>query len=270
MTDLRDKLWLWGLVPNMLNEPFGITSRMTPAEGALYMGIRNIYMVVNQNQPEPHFDQWTKALTTFNEVKWSIIGDVATTRTDVPYGDLDEVLRQAELFENVTGGVLDDFFSHKTRAQVFTPDIIKNIQDQMHNFHKRPLDLWCVYYSGGDNRPEHLKYVDGAHLWSWSPKDLEVFPERYKKFKADTEGKKRMLGIYMLDYSSAYYGVRRENTKLGQPTSIENMKYQLETSTELMAKGEIDGIIFCANTSMDCDLPVVEFTKRWIEDNHII
>ena len=268
MQDLRDKLWLWGLVPNMLNEPFGITSRMTPAEGALYMGIRNIFMVVNKNQPEPPFDQWTKALTTFNEVKWSIIGDCATSRTHTPPGDFEEVMRQAELFDNVTGGVLDDFFSHKTRADVFTPDIIKGFQETLHNFHKRPLDLWCVYYAGGNNRLEHLKYVDGAHMWTWDPKELNLFPERFKKFKADTEGKKRMLGIYMLDYSSVDYGVRKENAELGHPTSIEDMKYQLETYTELLVKGDIDGIIFCSNTSMDSDFPVVDFTKKWIADNH--
>lgn len=51
MADLRDSLWMWGLEPNFHNKAFGLSSRMTPAEGALYMGIRNIYMVVNFNKP---------------------------------------------------------------------------------------------------------------------------------------------------------------------------------------------------------------------------
>ena len=269
MADLRDKLWLWGIVPNMLNKHFGFESRMTPAEGALYMGIRNIFMIVNANQPEPPFDQWTRALTTFNEVKWSIVGDCATTRTNEPYGDLDEVLRQAELFDNVTGGVLDDFFSHKTRSQVFTPDTIKYIQDTMHGFRKRPLDLWCVYYAGDNNLPQHLKYVDGAHMWTWNSADLVDFPKRFEQFKADTEGKKRMLGIYMLDYGTVDFATRGE-VPTGKQMPVERMKYQLETYTDLLVKGDIDGIIFCANTAMDLNLPAVEFAKKWIEDNHNI
>ena len=260
MADLRDSLWMWGLEPNFHNKAFGLSSRMTAAEGALYMGIRNIYMVVNFNKPEPPFDQYSRSFTTFNQVKWSIIGDISSDRTDVPFGDLDEVLRQAEMFDNVTGGVLDDFFNHKDRAKIYTPDKIKYIQDKMHNFHKRPLDLWCVYYPENDNSRAHLEYVDGAHMWTWKERDLSIFHERYKKFKEDTEGKRRMLGIYCLNYGEDG----------GYPTTVEGMKFQLETYTELLVKGEIEGIIFCSNTAMDCNLPCVEFAKKWIEDNHKI
>ncbi len=261
MADLRDHLWMWGLEPNFHNKAFGLNSRMTAAEGALYMGIRNIYMVVNFNKPEPPFDQYSRSFTSFKEVKWSIIGDISSDRTDVPFGDLDEVLRQAEMFDNVTGGVLDDFFNHKTRAQIYTPDKIKYIQDKMHNFHKRPLDLWCVYYPDNDNSRDHLANVDGAHMWTWRESELiPMFWERYNKFKADTEGKRRMLGIYCLNYGEDG----------GHPTTVEGMKFQLETYTELLVKGEIEGLIFCSNTSMDCNLPCVEFARKWIEDNHNI
>ena len=269
MADLRDKLWIWGLVPDMLNKHFGFSSRMTPAEGALYMGARNVCMVVNANQPEPPFDQWTRALTTFNEVKWSIVGDCATTRTNEPFGDLDEVLRQAEMFDNVTGGLLDDFFSHKTRADVFTPDKIKYIQDTMHNFHKRPMDLWCVYYANDNNRKEHLNYVDGAHMWTWESKNLVDFPKNFEKFKADTEGKKRMLGLYMLDYGTIDFS-KRGNPPTGKEMPLKWMQYQLETYTELLVKGDIDGIILCANPAMDLGLESVEYARKWIEDNHNI
>lgn len=264
MADLRDSLWLWGLDTNMHNQYFGFESRMTPAEGAMYMGIRNIYMVVNLNKPEPPFDRYSRSFTSFKEVKWSIIGDAGTDRTDIPYGDLDEVLRQAEMFDNVSGGVLDDFFPN--RAKIYTPDKIKYIQDAMHNFRKRPLDLWCVYYAGGDNNREHLENVDGAHMWIWKESDLKFFKEKYAKFKADTEDKRRMLGLYCLDYSvlDAAPGT------IGRATSIEAMKFQLETYTELLVKGEIEGIIFCSNTAMDLNLPSVEFARKWIDDNHRI
>ncbi len=269
MADLRDSLWIWGLTPGQYNGNWAmdesgnnfipINSRMTPAEAALYLGARNVHMVVNFDKPEPPFDQYTMALTTFNKVIWSVVGDVSSKRTDVPFGDLEEVLRQAEMFPNVVGGVLDDFFCHPTRAQVYTPDKIKYIKDTLHNFHKRPLELWCVYYPTNYNSPEHLQYVDGCHMWTWKYSELQpLFWERYKKFKEGTEGKRRMLGLYLANFGE------------GGIPSVEDTKFQLETYTELLVKGEIEGIIFCSNAHADLGWPNVEFARKWIEDNHKI
>ena len=44
---LRDKFWLWGHPEGRYNAEFGNDkpSRMTPMEGCLYLGVRNVFMV---------------------------------------------------------------------------------------------------------------------------------------------------------------------------------------------------------------------------------
>ena len=44
---LRDKFWLWGHPEGRYNNHWGNTnaSRMTPMEGCMYLGVRNIFMV---------------------------------------------------------------------------------------------------------------------------------------------------------------------------------------------------------------------------------
>ena len=44
-----------------------------------------------------------------SRVVWSAIGDSGSKRND-HQTDVEEVLRQASLFPNITGAVLDDFF----------------------------------------------------------------------------------------------------------------------------------------------------------------
>jgi len=62
--------------------------------------------------------------------------------------DIDEVLRQAGKYPNVTGAVLDDFFSSwkdsRTTAKIARHSVgsIAAMRDRLHNFPKRKLDLW--------------------------------------------------------------------------------------------------------------------------------
>ena len=72
MPRLRDKIWIWGHPEGRYNHEFGNEqeSRMTPLEGALYMGARNLFMVpvgVNVN-----VRQYNKSFTPLKSVGWAI------------------------------------------------------------------------------------------------------------------------------------------------------------------------------------------------------
>ena len=111
----RDGLWLWGQDAGAHHKPeYGWNipgeNRMGPVEAAAYLDISNCFRVVMGGSPEPPFDAESEKLAGFDQVVWSVLGDKSSVRNDGGADDLAEVLRQAEKYPNVTGGVLDDFF----------------------------------------------------------------------------------------------------------------------------------------------------------------
>src|SRR5690242_1006305 len=82
---VRDRLWMWShpagsynKAPNEKEWPFtdyGFTkaSRMTPAEGALYLGLPNVIFVRYSGRPVPAaFDSVARTLQPFKRIIWSI------------------------------------------------------------------------------------------------------------------------------------------------------------------------------------------------------
>ena len=80
---VRDKFWIWGHVEGSHNNSFGLqgTSRMTPAEGALYLNVPNIIMVAYSSAkepckmlPAPPYDPYLISFRPLKQVVWSIVG----------------------------------------------------------------------------------------------------------------------------------------------------------------------------------------------------
>ena len=107
MAKLREKFWLWGQSPDSHAVHKVPPSRMTAMEGCACFGIDRCCRVVMCSHPRPPFDQESIAMEPLKEVVWSIVGACGTVENNNGKGDIDEVLRQADLFSNVTGGVLD-------------------------------------------------------------------------------------------------------------------------------------------------------------------
>ena len=55
MPKVKNKLWIWGHAANVHYNRYGIgkTSRMTPGEGAVYLGTPNLIMVYFGGKPTP-------------------------------------------------------------------------------------------------------------------------------------------------------------------------------------------------------------------------
>ena len=83
-------------------------SRMTPAEAAFYMNVPNMIMVRYEDRPAPPFDQYALAMRPLQQVVWSIVGAGGKTYSQ----ERDHVLDLARRTPNITGVMMDDFFTN--------------------------------------------------------------------------------------------------------------------------------------------------------------
>lgn len=122
---MKERFWLWGQDTSShqkspTNKIWKLPDKnqMDPVQGAEYLGIPNMCRVVMNGQPEPPFDDESAKMADMRRVVWSAMGDSGSHRND-QNSDLEEVIRQAGLFSNITGAVLDDFFINTPES----PDI---------------------------------------------------------------------------------------------------------------------------------------------------
>jgi hypothetical protein len=260
MARLKDKLWLWGQDAgshhaagnNQWNIPG--ENKMNPADGAEFFGIKNCCRVVMSGSPEPPFDEESRELQAMDQVVWSILGDCDSRRNDAGGEDLAEVLRQAGMYPNITGAVLDDFFGSTGEGRI-SIERLKEIKYELKHSVSRPLDLWLVYYEVHLGRPhqEYLDLCDVITFWTWNGRNLYELDANFEKVMKMTPGKKRLAGCYMWNYGEQ------------KPMTIEQMDYQCSKYYQWLKQGCIDGIILCSNCIADVGLDTVEWTKDWIE-----
>lgn len=255
MTKLRDRLWLWGQSPDSHASHKVPTSRMTAVEGCFYFGIDRCCRVVMLNHPRPPFDQFSVAMEPLKEVVWSIVGAGGSECNNDGKGDIDEVLRQADMFPNITGGVLDDFF-FEARMKIFPPENIKKISDKLKTGCSRPLDLWVVVYDHQLELPikDYLQHCDVITFWTWKSENLANMEENFKKLCDMTPGKKHLVGCYMYDYGN------------NKPMTLEAMKKQCEKYEEWLTSGKADGLVLCSNCCADVGLDTVPWTRKWLKE----
>ena len=255
MAKLRDKFWVWGHPEGRYNHEFGNEeeSRMTPMEGALYMGARNMFMV--PVGVDVNWRQYNKSFVTLNNVGWCI--DNASKDPAL----LEKLIEEAKDFPTITCGVFDDF---KYLGQNNLPvEKFHEVHERMHNNPVRPLDMWMVLYTrefGLDEQADadFQKYIDafdGIIMWTWEEKDLALFEEKYAKFKKMTANKRRMLGLYLYNF-----GEHKKATAAAA-------KWQLERYSQLLKAGEVEGIVLHTNTMADLDHEAYVVERAWMEQH---
>ncbi len=253
MAKLRDRFWVWGHPEGRYNHEWGNEkeSRMTPMEGALYMGARNMFMVPVGRKVSHR--QYNKSFVTLNNVGWSIDNAAADPT------ELENLIEQAKDFPNITCGVFDDF----VRQNALPPEKFHAVHERMHNNGVRPLDMWMVLYThefGEDEAADeafqaYIDAFDGIIMWTWKESDLVRFEEKYAKFKQMTANKRRMLGLYLYNF-----GENRQAT-------AKMAAWQLERYSELLRKGEIEGIVLHTNTMADLDYEAYDVETKWMSEH---
>lgn len=260
---LRDCFWIWGHdagchhasaanKANIYKLP-GV-NRMGPWEGAEYLGIPNCCRVVYGGKPEAPFDAESERLRPFKQVVWSIMGDASSKRNDNGGDDLDEVLRQARKYPNITGGVLDDFFRAASRDARMSVERLKEIRDRLHGA-PRHLKLWMVYYAAllEIDYSAWLELVDVVSFWFWNSDQLADAEDSLARFVRTVPRKERFAGCYLYNYGDI------------RPMTPEEMEFQLTLYRKLIHRGDIHGVIVCSNTVVDIGLDAPEYLKRFLE-----
>ena len=258
---LRDSFWLWGHkegVFNMSNGNEGI-SRMTPMEGCLYLGVRNVFMVPMNGVLNRR--QYNKSFKTLKEVAW-----------DFRSGTDPELLRayidEAVEFPNIGRVVYDDFVRLGKNGGV-TVDNLYKAHDILHNNDKKSLDMWMVLYTHefGEVINDYKQYneqfkpyiepFDGVIMWTWwEDRGVPVIPQKWEEFKAITPKQRRMFGCYLWNFGDE------------KPATGKAVVWQLEFYLDKIKKGEAEGIVLHTNTMADLDLEAYDAAIEWLEKHY--
>jgi len=257
MSGLRDKLWLWGHEAGSHNGRFGLsgTSRITPVEAALYLGVHNLVMVTFADRPYPPYDQHLTAMRPLHKIVWSIVGDSSSRRHD-QQSDLETVIALAPRFRNLVGGIMDDFFvppgSSKGAARYSVAEV-RRFRETLHSA-ARPLELWVVLYAHQLTWPvrEHLAECDVVTFWTWEAKDLAALEDNFRSFEALAPAQRKLLGCYMWDYGA------------GRRMPLELFQRQCQTGRRWLDEGRVDGLILLASNLCDQEVETVEWARKWI------
>jgi hypothetical protein len=258
MAKIKDKLWLWGQSPGThhTNADWNLpgTNRMTPVEGCEFFGIKNCCRVVMVNKPSPPFDKDADELRNLNKVVWSVVGDSGSDRTDTMCGELEEVIRLAKNYSNISGGILDDFFTPK-RLEYFKPEHVRSMRKRLHTEPDRKLDLSVVLYTNqlDWDIKTYLDECDIITMWTWEGSDLVNFDRNFAKVLSLTPGKRHMVGLYMWNYGE------------GKPLTRAQMDLQFDRCFTLLKDKSIEGVIICSNCIADVGIEAVDWTRKWIE-----
>jgi hypothetical protein len=259
---VRDKLWIWGHVAGSHNGGYGIpgNSRMTPMEGAFYLGVPNLIFVAYRDPKEPckmlpepgRYDEYATSFLPLKRVVWSIVG----AGGHVDRNGLQSLQQLAQKFPNIVGTQMDDFFRDTldgNRIGALTSGELSYIQNHL-EVSGRKLGLWVTLYQADlkYDLSEYLAHVDVVTYWTWHAKDIEGLEEGFAQAEEAAPHARKVLGCYMWDYGDH------------RPMPIAMMEKQCALGLEWLRKKRIDGMIFLASCICDLGLETVEWTRNWI------
>ena len=255
---LRDRLWLFGSPTGSTAPHTKRRTVMSPAEGALYLGIPNVYMNQANAGPEaaigrfePPFEPYAVALRPFKRVLWGLVGSGGFTTPEERKEGL-ELIRKTP---NFVGAHMDDFFTSKATGKraVLTVDELREIRQTL-KAAGRPLEIYSTYYTTLLKLPldDYLKLLDGVTFWTWKPEELANLASNVAKVKEVAPHLKVILGCYLVDFTK----------RVSIP--IAAMQRQCEFGLEALKQKRIEGMMFLSNGVMDVGFEAVEWTREWI------
>jgi len=254
MDTVRDRLWIWGHDAGAHNQGWDLPkpSRMTPMEGAAYLGIPNIIMVRYEGKPAMPYDQYALALRPLKRIYWSTVGAGGESSA----AERKHVIELAERNPNIVGLFMDDFFhapEHVGDLGVLSLEQIQSMKSEMCAA-GRQLTLGVTLYTNQLDMPlaPYLALCDHVSLWTWNGPQLVDMQANMEKLERMAPQSKKLLGLYMWDYG------------LHKAMPLELMQMQAETGLSWLKQGRIDGMIFLASCICDLELEAVEWSRTWI------
>jgi hypothetical protein len=249
---LRDRFWIWTHEAGSYKGVFGLPdSRMTPVEGAVYLGVPNLLFIRFHEKPEMPFDQYAIAFRPFKRVVWSLVGASGQTSDD----ERKHVLELPNRFPNITGFVMDDFFREKGPTGSLSVEELKDLRSKLVIGGKK-RDLYVVLYQHQLEFPvsKHLELCDKITFWTWKAKDLDKLESSFERMEKLAPRPGKLLGCYLWDFGDR------------KTIPLELMKKQCELGRRWLMEGRIEGMIFLGSNVCDLELETVEWTRKWIAE----
>jgi hypothetical protein len=267
---VRDRFWAWAHDAHSYDNEWGLpkNGRMTPVEGAHYLGVPNIIMIRRAGKPTLPFEQYAVPFKSLKRVCWSITGGGGVTSDE----ERKHVLQLASSMPNMMGVFMDDFFlfgpegdkpqdekaGTSAVSAALTVEQVRGIRKQLEDVKGRKLDVGVTLYTHqfceASRIRAHLELCDIVSQWTWNPRDLKSLPENLEKLKAIVADREIWLGCYMWDFANS------------KPITIDLMRYQCELGLKWLKQGKIGAMIFLATNICDLDLEAVEWTRQWIAE----
>jgi hypothetical protein len=283
---VRERLWVWAHDAHFYNGECGLPgkSRITPVEGAVYMGVPNVMFIQYQGIPASPFEQYFVPFKAMKRVYWTLSNN--GNQEHRLGAEQEHVYRLAAANPNIQGLLLDDFLVGPVK-----PDASKSQfpgHDAFHLLAGSPGAAKESHYAtqvglddlaearrrmAGLGRPIELAAVVYAHqldpaiaplltpmdtvlFWTWTPPELEGLERNFRRLKQLLPGKKVLLGCYMWNFSVP-----------PGPMPLPLLKRQCDLGLRWLKAGDIEGMIFLATNICDLDIEAVEWTRRWIAEH---
>lgn len=299
---VRDRLWIFTVIAGgnnkkSLESPSGNTthyiddfapggSRMTPAEGAFWLGVPNLLFIRSNNLPalpteetgrkKNSYQQYATSFQPLDRVVWSAVGAGGTGGMN----ELPATLSLAQEFPNISGIFLDDFVRPIPRKKASDPHTgrpampLEDLRQLRHQIKAsgKPLDIWVTLYTHELNPVRNASkraYVacdpplanflgefDVLTLWTWDSNEIpELEANLIALEKIAPKNARIALGLYLWDFQNK------------RPVSVAMMKHQCDLGLKWLKEGRISDMIFLANTMLDVGMPSAEFSRQWIREH---
>lgn len=249
---LRDRFWIWTHAEGAYKRDYGLlrSSRMTPVEGAAYLGVHNLLFIRYGANPPMPFDQYAISFRPLKQVVWSLVGAGGRSHEE----EMKHVLDLAARFPNITGFIMDDYFRPDGTGSL-PVDQLKSLRERLVIGGKR-RDLFVVVYQHQLELPlrTHLEYCDKTTFWTWKAQDLIKLESAFDRLEKLAPRHGKLLGCYLWDFGTS------------KPMPLDLMKKQCEVGRRWLEEGRIEGMIFLASNVCDLELESVEWTRQWIAE----
>jgi hypothetical protein len=297
---VRDRLWLFGVPadgPRLFYEGAGYRggSRITPAEGAHWIGVPNLMFITQPwNQPPAMArekawktvttkEQYAISFQSLKRGQWAAVGSGGLGGlAEVP-----DIVTLAKDYPNITSIYLDDFVTrpYTKRADgttVGTPAMteaqLKSMRTQLGKV-GRPMEVWTTIYTHEFDRKhrdfkdcepplaDQMKHFDVVVLWTAKSADLRDLEKNLALLEAIKPKNCRIaLGIYLWGYWDKDPAKADDKTYvMGQPVPLDLMEHQCSLGLKWLKEGRVSDLVILGLAGIDQGIPSAPWMRDWIK-----
>ena len=299
---VRDRLWLFGVPadgPRLFYEGAGYRggSRITPAEGAHWLGVPNLMFITQPwNQPPAMArekawktvttkEQYAISFQSLKRVQWAAVGSGGLGGlAEVP-----DIVTLAKDYPNITSIYLDDFVTrtYTKRADgttVGTPAMteaqLKSMRTQLGKA-GRPMEVWTTIYTHEFDRKhpdfkdcepplaDQMKHFDVVVLWTAKSADLRDLEKNLTLLESIKPKNCRIaLGIYLWGYWDKDPAKADDKSYvMGRPVPLDLMEHQCGLGLKWLKEGRVSDLVILGLAGIDQGIPSAKWMRDWIKKN---